>query len=315
MRLVIILFVLFFYSCKQDSGFDFVFHHDGKDRIYNYYVPKNFKKNSPAIFVFHGWGGTSKGTMNFMQDVHQFHDLADKYGYMIVYPEGLPNDVDHLLYNSDPNNSGNWWCSDPNNPICSNDDADFARELAKYFIKRHDLDSSKIYATGYSMGGVASWIVNQQAGDVFKGAAPFGAVNGGEKMGMKFPSKQAFPILMFDGLADPFGMQEGTEKGQEVMYKIWLPEHADLTVLPYTRKEIFEYYANLANCQDKEVVSINDINTLTKYSKCNEGVLVWRYEVQNYGHEVPSLKTDEKNFSTKAGIDMGQAVFEFFNSL
>lgn len=99
------------------------------------------------------------------------------------------------------------------------------------------------------------------------------------------------------------------------MYKIWLPEHADLTVLPYTRKEIFEYYANLANCQDKEVVSINDINTLTKYSKCNEGVLVWRYEVQNYGHEVPSLKTDEKNFSTKAGIDMGQAVFEFFNSL
>ena len=327
-RLLMPIALLILFSCVNDSKktelpveinevkVNSIFKHSGKDRIYNYYIPKNFNKNSPAIFVFHAWGGTSLGTMNFMNDVHNFHELADKFGYLLVYPEGLPNEVDHLLYNTNPKDNGNWWCTDPSGEICSNDDVGFSKELAKYFIKKYDLDASKIYATGYSNGGVATWAVNQKANEIFKGAAAFGAINT-SSMGIGFPSKNAFPILMFDGLLDPFALQEGTNKPPAVMKKIWLPEHANTAILPYTRKQVFEYYANLSNCLQPEIIKINNINTLTKYSNCDNNIQLWRYEVQDYGHLVPALipPSDKKQFSNRAGIDMGEVIFDFFTEL
>lgn len=87
--------------------------------------------------------------------------------------------------------------------------------------------------------------------------------------------------------------------------------------MPYTRKQVFEYYANLSNCLQPEIIKINNINTLTKYSNCDNNIQLWRYEVQDYGHLVPALipPPDKKQFSDRAGIDMGEVIFDFFTEL
>ena len=66
-RLLVPIALLILFSCINDSKktelpveinevkVNSIFKCSGKDRIYNYYIPKNFNKNSPAIFVFHAW--------------------------------------------------------------------------------------------------------------------------------------------------------------------------------------------------------------------------------------------------------------------
>ena len=57
---------------------------EGLERTYLLYVPENLKKPAPIVFVFHG-GGTAKSMLH----VARFHQLADREGFIAVFPEAF----------------------------------------------------------------------------------------------------------------------------------------------------------------------------------------------------------------------------------
>ena len=59
----------------------------GMQRSFITYVPRTLKPNAPLLFVFHGSGGDGDS----MRDVtaHEFEQLADRDGFVVVYPDGF----------------------------------------------------------------------------------------------------------------------------------------------------------------------------------------------------------------------------------
>ena len=65
-------------SFKMTVGKDRVFNHDGMERTYKIYQPKELQRNAPTLFLLHGMG--SSNSWSYMAG---FNDLAEKHVRLI----------------------------------------------------------------------------------------------------------------------------------------------------------------------------------------------------------------------------------------
>jgi poly(3-hydroxybutyrate) depolymerase len=61
----------------------------GRERTFIEYVPKTLKPGAPLLFVLHPSGGDAAGMREYSN--YEFDELADKHGFLVVYPEGVDN--------------------------------------------------------------------------------------------------------------------------------------------------------------------------------------------------------------------------------
>jgi poly(3-hydroxybutyrate) depolymerase len=59
--------------------------HDGIDRSYVVYVPRQSRSPAPVVFMFHGSSGTGEQFLN----TSGWRELADREGFVAVFPTGL----------------------------------------------------------------------------------------------------------------------------------------------------------------------------------------------------------------------------------
>ena len=64
------------------NGEDHIFLHDGLERTYKLFRPKNLPKDSPMLLLLHGQGSSNRWTF-----VTGFNALAEKNGFLVVYPQ------------------------------------------------------------------------------------------------------------------------------------------------------------------------------------------------------------------------------------
>jgi polyhydroxybutyrate depolymerase len=106
----------------------------GDQRTYDLYVPDAYdaasKKAYPLVFVFHGAGGDGSGVRG------QYGLEAAAGGKaLIVYPDGF---------------LGKW---DIEKASDSNSDVEYFDALIESIFASHCVDTSRVFATGYSLGG------------------------------------------------------------------------------------------------------------------------------------------------------------------
>lgn len=113
--------------------------HAGSLRTYELYVPAGYdgNKSVPLLFNFHGGDGTSQGQIS----TGDFSTLADTANFLAVYPQAF----------GDPNDGGsaNWIHKTPS----SFEDVTFIDALIDSISNKYSIDSNRIYACGYSLGG------------------------------------------------------------------------------------------------------------------------------------------------------------------
>tara|TARA_B100001287_G_scaffold173214_1_gene145894 strand:+ start:409 stop:1446 length:1038 start_codon:yes stop_codon:yes gene_type:complete len=118
--------------------------YDGNNREYIIYVPQSYSTiiSSPILFAFHGGDGYAIDFMNYEADLRSISDTA---GFILVYPQAL----------EDPNdgNSTNWLHKEPTN----HKDIFFIETLIDTISSEYNIDLNKIYACGYSLGGMFSY--------------------------------------------------------------------------------------------------------------------------------------------------------------
>jgi polyhydroxybutyrate depolymerase len=169
----------------------------GLDRSYHLHLPRGRdpKRAAPLVLVLHGGGGTGDGMPKLTR--HGFEDLADRDGWIVVYPDGV---------------SKNW--NDGREVEGSEahtkkiDDVGFLSALIDDLVAKQGVDPKRVYATGISNGGFMSQRLGRDLSSKIAAIAPVAANLHLEADLATVPSR-AVSVLAINGTRDPLVPWEG----------------------------------------------------------------------------------------------------------
>lgn len=122
-------------------------------RTYHLYIPtRETNKPRPLVVVLHGAGGTARA----IAEVTGFTQVAEREGFVVAYPEGTGR--------AQSWNAGKCcgYASRTDVP-----DSEFIKQMVIDIRRKTNIDKTRIYATGFSNGGMMSYRLACDAGDVF----------------------------------------------------------------------------------------------------------------------------------------------------
>ncbi len=135
--LLSLLLVAFNYGQFSNKTMDV----NGEMRSYRQYLPTGFnvstEPNLPLIIAMHGIGDNMTNFSNV-----GFDNIADTARFIVVYPQGMPNILSQNSWNN-----GTLLASGAN-------DIGFLSMLLDTMKVKYDIDFSRVYFTGFSMGGI-----------------------------------------------------------------------------------------------------------------------------------------------------------------
>jgi acetylxylan esterase len=122
------------------------------------YVPANVSVHPPLLVVLHYCGGSASS----MFSGTEFPSLADRYGFMEIYPQvnNPSNDCWDVASDGALTHNGN---SDPAGIIA----------MVQYAEAHNNVDTSRIYVTGASSGAMMTNVMLGDYPDVFKAGSAF----------------------------------------------------------------------------------------------------------------------------------------------
>lgn len=114
----------------------------GIDRAYGVYIPEAYadaEESVPLVIVMHGASGNG-----LITEQHTgFSALADEHGFIVAYPDGV---------------NGFWNDGRPVDPRINPDISDsiYIAGMINFLKTKLSIDLTRVYLTGYSMGGMMS---------------------------------------------------------------------------------------------------------------------------------------------------------------
>ncbi|MBN1758384.1 MAG: dienelactone hydrolase family protein [Chitinispirillaceae bacterium] len=108
----------------------------GTTRTFIVYAPAGLPDKPALVISMHGLGGSGSQ----QRSMSRFDQVADKGKFLVVYPDG----------NFKMGSSNGW-------DITTDADVEFISALVDTMEGRYGIDRNKVYATGFSMGGMMSY--------------------------------------------------------------------------------------------------------------------------------------------------------------
>ncbi len=165
--IVVLAFVLALSACSQKTAVSkeeiaslvvdaaqgtFQITHKEIPRSGRIHIPPSYDAAKPSSLVFALHGKGSRGG-EFQRN--GFDPLADRYNFIMVYPDGLYGEWDIVP-------GMKTWKDDPG----------FFKLMIAAFCEKYSIDASRIYATGHSMGGYMCYRLAHDMPGVFAAIAP-----------------------------------------------------------------------------------------------------------------------------------------------
>ena len=163
------LFQLGLPNTSGDGDSTHVFHDaDGEWLHYQVHVPPQHDGATalPVMMALHGCGMTGFG-WNSMERTTQFDALADREGFIVVYPSQRPFASAINCWNSD----------DPRNQLRGAGEPALLAGIAREVVETYGADASRVHVSGASSGAGTAVILGATYPDVF---ATVTSVAGGE---------------------------------------------------------------------------------------------------------------------------------------
>ncbi len=203
---------------------------------YLLYKPEHISGPWPILFFLHGWGerGSDLELLNTTGLAHRIeHSNLKALDFLVISPQ-CPIDETLAI---DSKESG-WWT----NP-------DKMQDLELLFedsLSRYSVDPTRVYMTGLSMGGFATWEFATKHADKLAAIAPI--CGGGTPQ--KASALTQLPIWAFHGADDdivPVGesldmIQAIRELGGEPELTVYLDTKHDSWTRTYAKDELFEWF-------------------------------------------------------------------------
>lgn len=184
---------------------------DNLDRTYLLYRPKDLSKEKPVPLVIFLHGGFGRGLQ--AEHTYNWDAEADKYGFVVVYPDGMGRSW----------NAGGDCCG----PAARDnvDDVSFITQLIRTISKSENIDGKRVYLAGMSNGAAMSYRY------ACEGSYPIAAI-GSVSGGLSYVCEHPHPVSVIEvhGIEDqniPLGGGMGAKGVAKVQ---WLSAQKNLDV-------------------------------------------------------------------------------------
>jgi len=255
----------------------------GAERSYVVY-PGSVAKKTALVLVLHGSGGT--GVAFERRTKRTFDTLADREGFVVVYPNALGNRWND---GAPPSEGGQDHGAD---------DVAFLSAIADSVSKEYAIDAARVYATGFSTGAAMVYRLACEREQQFAAIAP---VSGGMMRSVAERCRDGRPIsvLVMHGTKDPIVAHD-----------------------PNVRDSVVAWRTRDACPASPILEQLPDLDTgdsararVERYSECQGGSEVTLYEIEGGGHTWPGgentrLASDVGN--TCRDFDAAIAIWDFF---
>ena len=274
----------------------------GTRRSYLVHVPPDYtpQKPLPLVVVIHGAFDTASG----MEKHSAFSELADREGFIVIYPNGMGifGFFQHW-------NAGHCCGKAVNDDV---DDVGFIAAAIDDVRLRLQIDPDRIYMVGFSNGGMLTYRFAAERGDILAGVAPLAASIGGRPSEdtpfWRIPDPvKPIPTIVFHGLADDDILYEGG---------VSLDRGGTRSVLSVN--ESVDFWVQHNGCQPNDVTTelLNGHVHVHSWGACSNDADVVLYLIENWGHVWPG-----PYFTTTLGegdplkdFDASEIIWEFFQS-
>lgn len=252
----------------------------GERRRYLVFVPESYhpEHSTPLVINIHGLVQWPANQMR----VSQWNELADKHGFIVVYPSGTGFPL-------------RWRVTDePEKEVA------FFSDLISTLEKEYNIDSSRIYANGLSNGGDMAFLL---ACRLPERVTAIGAVAGAFSSTCENNSQlRPVPAIFFHGEEDPIVPYEGG------VY--------ERTGMPFPNiPEFVASYAQQNGCHPTPLTLMETGNVIgIRYSECDQDADVIFYAIADGGHTWPggSPLPERITGKTSQEIDATKLMWEFF---
>jgi polyhydroxybutyrate depolymerase len=163
---------------------------DGYERHFASYEPSGLPENAPLIFVFHGSRGSGERIREATR--WEFDELADRYGFIVVYPDGFENHWNDCRASADYTANTR-----------EIDDIDFIITMIDYFEDTRGIDPRRAFAAGLSNGGHMVYRLAFETPERFAGFAAVAANLPVTQNLDCVPVKDPVSLAVFNGTRDP----------------------------------------------------------------------------------------------------------------
>lgn len=255
----------------------------GEERKYLLYVPDSYDASKPVPLVIniHGFAQWPAN----QAEVSKWNQLADKEGFIVVYPSGL--------------GFPKRWRVTPSaeDPTGVEKEVQYFADLIDKLSAQYAIDPNRIFANGLSNGGGMSL---RLACNLSDRVAVIGGVAGAYLVDLN-ACPGGVPAIFFHGQADKIVPFEG---GPSERFALPFPNIATFV----------EDYARLNRCELDETVILETENVRgVRYEECAAGTVVF-YTIADGGHTWPGGNPLPEAITGKTTheIDATQLMWDFF---
>lgn len=250
--------------------------HQQRLRNYITYVPASYTGTDavPVLLNFHGL--TMSATVHL--ELGDFRSIADTAGFIIVHPQGL-------LHNGQTH-----WNIGGITKGSQVDDIGFVNHLLDTLIKEYNVDTTRIYSTGYSNGGGMSHLLACQLSHRIAAVASVAGTMSIEVYD-SCNAQRPIPVLQIHGTNDQSSKYDGSTWGKKI-------------------EDVLDYWATSNNCTNDTTWSnlpnkdTADNSTVQKlvYNQCDDCSKVVHYKIINGSHSWPGNRWANNDINASAAI-------------
>ena len=261
------LLILVISSCKNDDGKGGDYNsdecylntnaqtivHDGIEREYILYVPNSYDGTSavPLLLNFHGFGGSAS---EFINDADMRAE-AEANSFILVYPQG-----------SCLNGASHWNpCPIDGDNKSTADDVGFVEAMISEISSQYNLDMERIYAAGYSNGGMMAYGLANYKSDLIAAVASVS----GTMLNCTGPTSHPMPVIHLHGTSDGVIPYDGSNDYSSV-------------------QNTLDYWINFNNTVSSPTISIDNTGGMTiehyVYDQGDNSVSVEHYKYVGGDH-------------------------------
>ena len=277
-----VLFAATINNLKAQTSLFATIESDGIIRDYKIYVPAIYDGTTPVplVFNFHGYGS------DFIEQEQygDFRAIADTANFILVHPNGTPDNFGTNSWNTFGNSSTN--------------DIGFIANLIDSLKQTYNIDTTAIYSTGMSNGGFMSYELACQLSERIAAVA---SVTGSITTSYLAlcNAQHPMPVMQIHGTNDGTVDYNGTFIFEPI-------------------ESVINYWIQFNNCDTNAVFNaIPDVVTIDNctaehyvYPNGNNGVEVEFYKIINGGHSWPGAPINLN--TTNMDFQANQEIWRFF---